>query len=294
MINSMTGYGSVEGHIGQASYIVEIKTLNSRYFKTKIKLPDVYSCLEEEIEKLLRKDFVRGTVNLSLSVKNAACESAYEIDKEVLKRYIDGIKDSAKASGLELAIDAGNLISAPGVLRQVEIEDSFVEEIKDQIINIVKAGIKKVIEMRKVEGATLAKDLQGHCKIIENLIDEVKALNESLPNERQKMLEEKLNDLLSVSETMIDQVSLSREVAILADKMDIAEELTRLESHIEQFGTYLQKGGQLGRRLDFLTQEMLREANTMASKTPCMEIIHKVVDIKCSIEKIKEQVQNIE
>ena len=294
MINSMTGYGDAEGVIGGITYAVEIKTVNSRYFKHRIKLPDPVAFLEENIEKLLRKELARGTVNYVLTLKNAPANVLFEIDEAGLKSYMQKLSDLAKSSQLTSAVDVGGLLNVPGILVPVVPDEKQAQELRGQVLAISKRAIDRLKEMRAAEGAALAEELESYCASIKNDLDEIGTRGSTVLEEYQSRLNKRVQELLKDAQLQVDNEVLAREVAIFAERSDISEEIARLESHLSQFAACTKENGQSGRKLDFLSQEMLREANTIASKAADAEIAHRVVNIKCMIDRIKEQVQNIE
>ncbi|MHC4126042.1 MAG: YicC family protein, partial [Planctomycetota bacterium] len=283
MINSMTGYGEAQGEINGVNYTVEIKTVNNRYLKTNIRLPEVVGFVEEDIDKLLRKNLSRGTVNCVLGLKNAPPDSLFDINETALQTVTEK-------------------------LTPISPEEEKAEEIKKTILGITQKAINQLKEMRAAEGAALAADLNGHCKAIKQDLEQIQSRSAVVAQEYQDKLKKRVNELLADVKLQLDEEILAREVAVFADRSDISEEIARLDSHLQQFAAICQgtescnkqENGNLpantaaGRRLDFISQEMLREANTIASKASDAEIIRRVIDMKCQIDRIKEQAQNVE
>lgn len=294
MINSMTGYGEAEGQLGGITYAVEIKTVNSRYFKVRIKLPDPVAFLEEDIEKLLRQNLPRGMVNYTLAMKNVSANVLFDIDEEALRVYMERLGRIAASVDVKCPIDAGGLLSLPGIIRPVLPDEKKTEQLRQMAVSITQEAINRLRQMRATEGAALVADLEGHCKVIKQDLEQIRARSEVVLREYCKKLKKRADELLAEAQLNLDETTLAREVAVFADKSDISEEIARLDSHLQQFAESCRSNDQAGRRLDFISQEMLREANTIASKALDTEIIHWVVDIKCRIDRIKEQVQNIE
>ena len=293
MILSMTGFGTSEGKINNAVCEVEIKTVNSRYYKSYIKLPDVLYFLEDEIDKLLKSQISRGTVNYSLKLKESRGENLFDIDENVLKFYMEKLKKTADSVGLECEIDIAALLNLPGVIGQGKIARENTE-IKDMVISLSKVAIERLKQMRLEEGASIESDLKNNCEMICGYVKKVRELSQNGVADYHKKLKKKVDAILAEINLKLDQETLAREVAIYSERIDICEELSRLESHLNQFEQGYSLGRQTGRRLDFIAQEMLREANTICSKANNEEITNLVVEIKCCIERIKEQVQNIE
>ncbi|MHC4558651.1 MAG: YicC/YloC family endoribonuclease [Planctomycetota bacterium] len=294
MINSMTGYGQAQGEINGVCYLVEIKTVNNRYFKTIIKLPELTAFLEEDIERLLRKNMSRGTVNFVLRLKDVSASALFDIDEAALQDVVEKLSRAGSSAGIKGAIDIGNLLSLPGIIRPASPDDKIAEQIRKVILEISQEAIDKLKQMRAAEGGFLEADLMKCCRAIEQALGQIFARSDVVLLEYSKRLRKRVDELLAHAELKLDEEILAREVAIFADRSDISEEIARLESHLQQFAQCCQANDQAGRRLDFISQEMLREANTIASKASDTEMTRCVVDIKCQIDRIKEQVQNVE
>ena len=297
MINSMTGFGRLCREIDGTSYVVEIKTVNNRYFKISTRLPETAAFLEDEIEKLLRKNIYRGTVNYNLRYKSITGESMLDIDTNALAGMLNQLNDISlpqKSDGGQLKVDIGSLLSLPGIVRPVEPDEEQSRKIRDAVLEITGQVIESVKKMRAVEGVHLAADLKNNCQQIEQNLAEIGSRASDVVKGYQDKLKNRIDALLKSVQVEIDRDSLAKEVAFFADRCDIAEETIRLSSHLEQFLNICENEDRAGRKLDFLSQEMLREANTIASKASDAEIAHYVVEIKSRIDRIKEQVQNIE
>jgi len=294
MINSMTGYGSAEGQINGVTYTVEIRTVNNRYFKARIKLPESVAFLEDEIERLLRKGLSRGMVNCVLQLKGASANVLFSIDEMALRAYVEKLDGVAASANVKCPIDIGGLLALPGIVVPVLPGKEEAEQIKEEVLSITQQAVKAVKQMRAAEGAALAADLDSHCEAVKQGLVRIRARSEAVLQEYHKKLKKRVEHLLADAKLKLDEETLAREVAVFADRSDISEEITRLDSHLQQFAESCRADGQAGRKLDFISQEMLREANTIASKACDSEIAHWVVDIKCRIDRIKEQVQNIE
>ena len=294
MINSMTGYGEAQGEVDGISYAVEIKTVNNRYFKTVIKLPELASFLEEDIDKLLRKNISRGTINYTLRLKDVSAGALFEIDEHALKAVVEKLSRAGLSSGINGAIDIGNLLSLPGIIQPALPDDKRAEQIKKLVLDISQKALDKLKNMRAIEGGYLEADIKKCCTIIAEDLERIRGRSDIIIQEYAEKLKKRVNELLAHAELKIDEEILAREVAIFADRSDISEEVARLDSHLQQFAQCCNGNDQVGRRLDFISQEMLREANTIASKASDTDTTRYVVDIKCQIDRIKEQVQNVE
>jgi len=297
MINSMTGYGQAEDELKGVSYAVEIKTVNNRYLKTNIKLPEAVAFLEEDIEKLLRKNLSRGTINYALRFKQISANALFDIDETALRAIMDRLSQIGSSADIKGTIEMGSLLNLPGIIRPTLPDKEMAEHVKDTVLNITQEAIDKLKQMRAAEGSFLEADLKNHCQAIRLGLERIRARSDDVLQEYAKRLKKRVDELLAEAKLKLDEETLAREVAILADKSDISEELARLSSHLARFAESCQTNppeAGAGRKLDFISQEMLREANTIASKASDAQIIHHVVDIKCRIERIKEQVQNVE
>jgi len=290
----MTGYGQAQGEIDGASYTVEVKAVNNRYFKTIVKLPELLAFLEEDIEKLLRKNLTRGTVNYALRLKDISTDVLFNIDETALQNIVRKLNRVGSAVGLEGAFDIGNLLNLPGIIRPISPDEEMVKQTREAVLDVSQKAIDKLKQMRATEGNFLAEELKGHCRAIGKDLEQIRVQGTNVVQEYTKKLKQRVNTLLAEAKLKLDEEALAREIAIYADRSDISEEIARMDSHLQQFVQSCQANDQAGRRLDFISQEMLREANTIASKTSDGEITRCVVDMKCWIERIKEQIQNVE
>lgn len=294
MINSMTGYGQAQGEFDGASYTVEVKAVNNRYFKSIIKLPDLLAFLEEDIEKLLRNNLTRGTVNYVLRLKEVSTDILFNIDEAALQKVVEKLNRAGGAVGHEGAFDIGNLLSLPGIIRPISPDEEIAKQTREAVLDVSRKAVDKLKQMRAMEGNFLAEELKGHCRAIGKDLEQIRVRSDIVVQEYAKKLKQRVDMLLAEAKLNLDEEILAREVAIFADRSDISEEVARMDSHLQQFIQSCEANDQAGRRLDFISQEMLRETNTIASKTSDGEISGYVVDMKCWIERIKEQIQNVE
>jgi len=294
MINSMTGYGEAEGETNGVCYAVEIKALNNRYLRTIIKLPDAVAFLEEEIEKLLRKNLSRGTVNYVLRLKNMSANVFFDIDETALRTIMEKLGRVGSSAEVNTTVDVGSLLGLPGIIRPALPDKKVAGQIRKKVLEISQEAIEKLKQMRAAEGTALEADLKKNCKSIKQNLDRIHTRSALVLKGYTKKLTRRVNDLLVDAKLRCDEEAIAREAAIFADRSDISEEIARLDSHLQQLLNVCQTKGQVGRRLDFISQEMLREANTIASKSTDTEVTRLVVDMKCRIDRIKEQVQNVE
>jgi uncharacterized protein (TIGR00255 family) len=290
----MTGYGAAEGEINGVGCAVEIKAVNNRYLKTNVKLPEVAGFLEEDIEKLLRKNLSRGTVSYVFRLKGVSPNVLFDIDEAALKALMERLNRVRSSASVDGTIDIAGLLDLPGIIRPALPDKAMAEQIKDTVLSVSREAIEKLKRMRAVEGSSLEADLKSRCEAIRKDLERIRSRSVNVVQEYAKRLKRRVDELLAEAKLKLDEETLAREAAILADRSDISEEVARLDSHLQQFAQSYQTSDQAGRRLDFISQEMLREANTIASKASDTEIIGCVVDVKCQIDRIKEQIQNVE
>ena len=296
MINSMTGFGRASGQVDGVGYAVEIKTVNNRHFKAYLRMPDIAAYLNEDVEKLLKDRIDRGTVNFSLRLSSVPVQAMYEIDKEAITVYAEMLKDVGSQVGSGSDVDLTGLLSLPGIVQPVEPGEKLTEIVKKTVLDLTNQAVEQLQQTRKSEGALLAADLKDHCSVIADRLGLIAKRSPVVVQQYHDKLAKRVGDLLAGGKLEIDSDLLAREVAIFADRSDIAEEISRLGSHLQHFDEVCDgsKNGNGGRRLDFICQEMLREANTIASKASDADIGSHVIDIKCAIDRLKEQVQNVE
>ncbi len=294
MIKSMTGYGDADGELNGVIYIVEIKSVNNRYFKPRIKLPESAAFIEEDIFELLRKDLLRGAIEYTLKLKRISADMLYDINSEALKAYLEKLKEVTASTGISGSLDVSGLLTLPGILEPVLPGEKKAKKVKEFVIELTERAIEKLKQMRVTEGAELLADLKTNCQVINKNLENIRQRKDTVMQDYHQRLSTRTQELLTNAGVKIDEETIAREVAVYAERCDISEEIARLESHLKQFEETCESNGQAGRRLDFIGQEMLREANTIGSKASDVEIAHCVVNIKCGIDRIKEQVQNVE
>lgn len=295
MINSMTGYGEASGLINEQDYAVEIKAVNNRYLRTAIRLPESAAFLEDRIERLLRQHVARGTVNYVLRVKGCASKEMFDINEPVLRSVTQQLSDMAHAMGTHCTCDISALLTLPGIVQTALPNDETTDLITNGVLALTEQALAQFQTMRQEEGRFLSADLHTHCKVIREEMAMISERRDQVTHTYADRIRKRANELLSEARLQLDEDTLAREVAILAERADIAEELSRLDSHMHQFlKTCEQTEEPAGRRLDFIAQEMLREANTIASKAGDTEICNRVVNVKCRIDRLKEQIQNVE
>ncbi len=293
MILSMTGYGEAHDERDGLSHALEIRSLNNRYFKASIKLPEHLQFLEAEVERLLRSKLTRGSINYLLRVRQNNPDAAYEINSAAVRAYLDTLRGLIQ-EGERITIDLATLLTLPGVCQPPELDEAAREREWATVRTLTLRALDSLMDMRCEEGAGLRADLLSHCTAIRERMERIAQRVPLVVEEYKRRLAARVNTLLSDAEVELEEDILAREVAIYADRCDISEELQRLASHIEQFARLCDVRESTGRRLDFIAQEMLRESNTIGSKSNDAEIARDVVEIKSLVDRIKEQVQNVE
>jgi len=293
MIVSMTGVGDASAERDGTHYAVEIRSLNNRFFKPVIKLPDNVAGLEPELESMLREKLGRGSITYILKMRVDSAEAAYHINTEALNAYIDQLK---KVTGLDgvARIDLASLVQLPGVCQEPHDDSDEIERHGPIVRELTVKAIDKLQSMRQREGKSLFDDLMKHAGIIKNELSEISTRAPFIINEYHKRLTNRVNELIGKAELKVGEPDLIREVAVFAERADVSEEIQRLTHHLLSFEQSCRTGEHAGRKLDFITQEMLREANTIASKANDAEIAGRIVEIKGAIDRLKEQVQNVE
>ncbi len=296
MIYSMTGYGDAQLETGEFSLLVEIKSLNNRFLKTMIKLPDVLAFAEPEVERLIRHNLCRGSVSCTIHLRYTSDTSAFDINPVTAKYYLSFLEQIITLQGNKgtMRIDLASLLQLPGVceLRRYDTEEH--EKFLKILSELIQQALDRLQVMRADEGKILFEDLRQNCQVIHNRLRDLAGMTDQVVDQYRQRIQDRVNRMLSEANLKMDEDLLAKEVAIYAERCDINEEISRLDSHLTQFLETCESEQQAGRRLDFLTQEMLREANTIASKSNSAPISHCVVDIKVAIDRLKEQVQNVE
>lgn len=293
MLLSMTGFGSAQGVIEGVEYAVELRSVNGRYYKSIVKLPELLAAAEAEVDKLVRHVITRGSVTVSVRMRLGQDQSAYRVNTAALNSYLDQLKALEIEANPTLRIDLGAMLSLPGVCEPPPLED-LMEQTRPMLLALVRRALDDLLVMRRREGAELRDDLLTHCHSIDEALEIVRQRSPSVVGEYQERLSVRVRELLAAGKVQIDQDQLAREVAIFAERCDVAEEIARLRGHLDQFRQAVDSPEPAGRKLDFIAQEMLREANTIASKSNDTAIARAVVDIKTAIDRLKEQVQNAE
>ncbi len=297
MIKSMTGFGRVEIKDEEKTILVEMRSVNNKYLKINTRIPESLMVYEDKIERLLKKELVRGTVNLSIEYKVRDEVPKCVINKDTLKKYHNMISEAGNEIFSRKDISLDNLISLPGVLEfkkdsgNGKMQD---DDFWDELERLIKLAVDDLKSMKVAEGRNLQIEIEKWKTRISELLDEIETMAPNVVLEYSKRIQERVSSLLEDTENTIERNDLNREIAIFADRCDISEELGRLRSHISLLDNVIENEEPNGRKLEFIVQEMFREANTIAAKANNADIIKDVISIKTDIERIKEQVLNVE
>jgi uncharacterized protein (TIGR00255 family) len=293
MIVSMTGFGDATAEKDGTHYSVEIRSLNNRFFKPTIKLPENVSGLEPELETMLREQLGRGSITYILKMRSETAEAAYLINTRALEAYLEQLHKIKSPNG-PFNVDLGALLALPGVCQEPRDESDEIERHGGVVRELTVKAIIKLNGMRAREGEALFNDLMKHATVISTNLSEIAKRAPFVIEEYHRRLSQRVNLLISKAELQVNATDLLKEVAVFAERADISEEIQRLTSHLDAFEQACRTGEHAGRKLDFITQEMLREANTIASKANDAQIARHIVEIKGAIDRLKEQVQNVE
>ena len=292
MVKSMTGYGRAEDTVNGYTITVELRSVNNRYLDCNVRIPRLYLFAEEAIKSRVQNTISRGKVDVFVTLDNTGEQKLQvSLNKPVADGYYAALKELAQTYHLSDDISVSLLSRFPEVLVAEKAEDD-VEQIAKDICSVLDHALLDFDQMRTKEGGRLKDDILSRAATIENKVALVEQRSPETVSEYRTRLENRMNEVLS--NTQIDPARILTEAAIFADKVAVDEETVRLHSHISQLREMLEKGGAIGRKLDFLIQEFNREANTIGSKCSDIEIARHVVDVKAEIEKIREQVQNLE
>ena len=292
----MTGYGEASAHIDGTHFFVQIRSLNGKHFKATVRLQEEFESLEAELETRLRKHISRGSVTLKASCTDDTEQAAREINCKALDKYVEQLSQSKHIGSGKVTIELGSLLELPGVVQPPGDEGERIGRVREVFAKLTDEASRSLLKMRASEGEMLAADLRHQLSLIGQHLAEVKERAPDVVRDFETRLRARIDELLAGSSVAENKVDIIREVASHAERTDIAEEITRLGGHLEQFGKLIEQGDDapVGRTLDFMAQELLREANTMSSKSMDTRVSRSIVEIKGAIDRIKEQVQNVE
>ena len=289
----MTGFGRGAVAEGNFAVSVEIKTVNNRFLDLNLRLANELQSLEANLKRLIQSRLSRGRIDVFVNYEQTS-DIVYELNRPLISGYLSALKEMQNEFSLSGEPDLNLIARLPNALQTKtdEVNESFTNGIE----TAVKLALDELEKMREVEGESLKNELESRLSEIEKQLPKIETETETVADEYRQRLSKRIAHLLEKSDSQIeiDQARLAQEVAYLAEKQDISEEITRLKSHIEQFRAIMNEEKEVGKRLDFLTQEFNREANTIASKTNNLIVKESALNIKSEIEKMREQVQNVE
>lgn len=294
MLASMTGFGDARGQAAGLSVHVEVRTINNRHFKLGFRSSDGYASLEPEVESVVRQAMRRGTVQVNLRVDRQASAENYRINAAVVENYraqIAAISGTSK-NGEKVSLDT--LLQLPGAIDEGYRTNIEPQEDWSSIKPVLEEALAAVNKMRLDEGQALFKDLTENGQLVETFLAKVAERAPAVADSYRERLAQRVNKALAELNVTLDPVDLLREVSLFIDRSDVSEETVRLRSHLQQFSEALQLEESAGRKLEFIVQEMGREVNTIGSKANDAEISRYVVEIKSALERIREQIQNVE
>ncbi len=293
MLLSMTGFGEANGPAGTTACHVELKSVNNRHFKLIYRCPDGLARYEPDLERLLRESISRGTVQLTVRLHRQSASQGPSINEVVLEAYWQQLQSCAQRWGAAPPEIAG-LLDLPGVVDDGELDDEQARELGSVLESVVREALLKLQEFRRKEGDAMAAEMRKLCGDITSRLGGLADQGPRIIADYRDRLLTRVQELLGAGNVQLQASDVLREVSLFADRADINEELARLKSHLDQFLKLFDAAGSQGRKLEFLCQEMFREANTIGSKSNDVGVAHTAVEIKTAIERMKEIVANVE
>ena len=294
MIRSMTGFGRAQISTEHYAVRAEARSLNNRSLRVTLRLPERVQGIETELEKLVRGTLSRGTIAIFVTFEDMMAEPPYVLDPRVIRYYRDAFAALGMELGLAGEVSIEGLAALPGALLRSKSLEDVPEELGKAVRRALTEALAEMVRAREEEGAFIWKDMLSHAETIADLLVRVEERIPRMVEEYRQRLSDRLSKLLEGVGVGLDDEDLRREIALFADRSDITEELTRMRSHLNMIEQARPGDEPFGRRLEFVTQEMFREANTMASKANDAEMVHDILDIKSEIEKLREQALNVE
>jgi uncharacterized protein (TIGR00255 family) len=290
----MTGHGA--GHLQQNGVIVtaELRTVNNRYYKLSLRCSDGYGSLESRIDDLIRQTIRRGTVQLDLRIEQETSPDSFRLNEVALASYFNQLRVLGPDLGISAEVHLDALLALPGVVNEHPAASTDTDEIWPLVERTIQQALEGLARMRQDEGQAMAADLSENCRTISKELESVEKLAPQVVEAYRSRLVDRLNKLLAEYSVAVQPADIVREVGLFAERSDFSEETVRLRSHLEQFVSIMKSAESNGRKLEFVTQEMFREANTIGSKANDAVIARHVIEIKTAIERIREMIQNVE
>ena len=294
MIKSMTGFGRCEAEINGREITVEIKSVNHRYFEFSCRAPRGYNFLDDKLKSYVNSRVSRGKIDMFVTI-GASDETPSEVtvNHQLVSGYLNAMKEISETYDISNDVTVVSLSRFPEVFTVHKAAEDE-EQITEDVLSVAKTALDSFVSMRETEGEKMKADILSRAKTILTIVEEIEERSPQTVKEYEARLLEKIKQTLENYDVNVDEQRVLTEVAVFADKIAVAEETVRLRSHFDQLEKFLEYSEPVGRKIDFIIQEMNREANTIGSKVTDAVLAHKVVDIKSEIEKIREQVQNIE
>jgi len=294
MARSMTGFGRAQASGRRYAAEIEMRSLNNRYLKVRIHAPSSLSMLEPEMEDFIRSRLSRGAVDIWVTVTDIAPAEAYKIDLDVVRRYREFAATLANEMGIQGRLDVAHYLALPGVVAAASGESEVADELRSAVMELLEKALSALNDMRRREGEALAKDIRARAATLSKLAARIKARVPNVVAAYRDRLHARVKELLAGSGAEIAEEDLLKEVSIFAERSDVSEELARIDSHIKQLEEALGADEEIGRKLEFVTQELHREVNTIGSKANDAEISRAVVEAKGDVDRIREQAANLE
>jgi uncharacterized protein (TIGR00255 family) len=294
LLLSMTGFGEAHYQADALAVAVEVRTINNRYFKFSMRSGEGYTALESQVESAIREQIKRGTVQVNLRVDRQSLAEDYSVNAAVLEGYRQQIQAIQARWGVKREIPVESLLPLPGTVNEKHSDPTTAEADWPLIQQTLKAALANLDKMRRQEGQAMAADLTANCLLIGEAVKFIAARAPVVLEAYRSRLAERVRKALEEHELELNPSDIVREVAIYAERSDISEEIVRLESHLQQFDKIMKSEDGVGRKLEFLTQELHREVNTIGSKSSDVEIARHVIEVKAAIERLREMIQNVE
>ena len=294
MLLSMTGFGAATHQADDVLFTVEVRTVNNRYLKIVSKLPDTCASLEGQVERAVRDRIGRGTVSIFARINSPSGVSKMLVDERLLGQYAKQFRELAERLELPGEVTLETLLGLPGVVRDGRGTSGGPDELWPGLEAALEGALEQLAGFRQQEGVAIEADLRHQCSVVATELEAVRSLAPRVAESYREKLLERVSKALSGSGSVISESDVIREVSLFADRCDINEEVSRMDAHLEQFQQIFDGDASQGRKLEFLGQEMFRETNTIGSKANDIEITHRVVEIKLAIDRIRENLQNVE
>ena len=292
MIKSMTGFGQAVGGHSPFRWAVEIRSWNHRFFECSTRLPNALSGLDEKIRDSVHTHIKRGKITVAVFLRSKQADSnGLMLDEKKIDFYIRAMRKVQRRHGLKDPINVSALLNVPSLFT-VDHREYTVDQYWNSLQRVLKEAIKRLLRTKAKEGAALTRDLQKRVAVMARLVDRIQSISKTQPEEYRNRLRQRVLEL--TREVPLESARLEQEIALLAERSDITEELVRTKHHLDFLSKSLEGSGEVGKKLDFIAQEIHRESNTIASKSQNFEIAEEIIQIKSELEKIREQVQNIE